>query len=209
MLEISGLNILDDAIAGLTKFKSQLPFAMSLAVNNTAKLVQYFEVSSQLPSKLTLRNQWFKPGSRFGINIKFSNKENLTATVGSRAWWLQLPEFGGTKTPKAGGRFVLTPDSSIRQTSKTLVPKSLKPKKILANKKSEAFLIKSGDKEILFQRTGPGRNELKPLYYGKPSTQVAPRLSFESSAREKVREVYATEFQKAFKQAVSSAFTKG
>lgn len=55
---------------GKRPFKS--PYARSRALNKTALDRQKIEDEEQLPNKLTIRNQWSKPRSKFGINVRFA-----------------------------------------------------------------------------------------------------------------------------------------
>lgn len=123
--------------AAQRKIKSiprQAKFAASKANNDLALDIQEHEVKTQLPSKLTLRSKgtpWYKPGTRFGINIKFASISNLTAIVGSRADWLKLQEEGGTKS--AGSHRVAIPTAFWKKREEIMAANK-KPRKILAAK---------------------------------------------------------------------------
>lgn len=109
---------------------SNVKFATSRAINDMAKAVQTETLSSILPDAFTLRGNWQKPGTRFGFNAKFSNKTNLTATVGSRADWLDLQEHGGTKT--AGDHRVAVPTPEHKPDAEKMT-REKKPRALLAD----------------------------------------------------------------------------
>jgi len=93
---------LDQAMAGVRNLPKQAKFALTQAVNETAKAVQTHTVSNLLPSRFTLRAKgapWQKPGTRMGFNIKFAKRSQAQpeAIIGSRADWLTLQEQGGIK----------------------------------------------------------------------------------------------------------------
>lgn len=91
----------DSALRLVSGLPKQIRFASAQALNETAKDIQQFTVGSLLPQKFTLRSKgapWQRPGTKFGFNIKFANKESLTAVIGSQADWLKLQEEGGSKS---------------------------------------------------------------------------------------------------------------
>lgn len=112
----------------------QVAFASAQALNDTAKDVQGFTVNSLLPSRFTLRAKgapWFKPGTALGFNIRFANKTNLRAVLGSRADWLKLQEEGGTKTGTRS-KTVAIP-TKFWKAKEEIMAKHKKPRALLAD----------------------------------------------------------------------------
>lgn len=193
-LDFRGIN---ETIGTLKNIQKQVAFASSKAINNTAKAVQKMEIEKELPSSLKLRSRWFKPGTRFGVNIKFSSKTRLFATIGSQADWLTLVEHGGIKKPT--GKALAIPTSNV--TTNKVRPKGEKPARILKNPRAFTATLPSG-KAGIFIRKGNNRLPIKALYFFKTSSTVDKQLSFEESGVVLVNGTYAVEFTKQLQQAI-------
>lgn len=148
-IEAKGLQEAAKFFKGLPK---QIDFATSQAINDTARDVQRFTIDDILPNRLTLRSKgspWWRPGSRFGFNIRFASKTRLEATVGSQADWLRLQEEGGVKTGSGGHRIAIpTPFWKRREE---ILTRGRRPRALLrlaerAEKKRFA-LLRQRDKE--------------------------------------------------------------
>ena len=109
-VKVTGINA---SSKHLERVKKQTPFMMSLAINETLKETQAHTVEEILPDAFTLRSpqrpQWWKKGTRFGFNIKFSDKRKspIAGVLGSRAEWLKEQEFGGTRSGRGGHRLAI------------------------------------------------------------------------------------------------------
>ncbi len=191
-IEVNGLD-------GVTRFlrsaQKQIAFATSRALNRTAIEVQKQEIGKELPGKLKIRSQWFKPGTKYGVNIRFANKRNLEAVVGSQAPWLLLVDQGGTKHPPKKALVIPTAniDTNRRRSKRD------KPKAILARKGFVLNFKKGGGG--IFVRTGPGRGQIKPMYLFKSSAEVKDILEFYEAGKLivdlKFLENFSDEFAKA------------
>src|SRR4030042_5200393 len=203
---VEGIPSIDRVLDVMAKAGKQLPFAISLAVNKTAEAVRLFEIETQIPSRLTVRNKW--PLSRGpnapGVQTKHGNKLNPSATVGSSAWFLEGVERGAQKMPR--NKAVMVPEKGIRQTQKRLVASKNKPQALLAKTGSKkAFFLPSASGPVLFTRIGPGPRDLKAWFFGKPSTQIRPILDFEESGEAHVKRIYQQMFGEALGQALKTA----
>src|ERR1051326_6265584 len=103
MLTLKITDNVPDVIKFVKDLDKQIGFATANALNKTATKVQQFTLTNLLPSKFTLRAKnpgapWQKPGMKMGFNIKFANRNNLQAVLGSQADFLKLQEEGGDKT---------------------------------------------------------------------------------------------------------------
>lgn len=197
---IEGIPSADNALKLLARYASQIPFAVSVALNKTADKVTEAEVV-ELKQRFKLRREWYKRGTRFGVNVTPSNKANLTARVFSKAPWLIQQDEGGNK--KAGRHPSITiPDKGIRQSSDRLIPKKLSPAKVMKQpKKFRAF--KAGD--VIFERFGPGRRDIHPLFYLKANVQIPRRFDFVGTGKPVVLKEYQQQFGKALAFAIATA----
>lgn len=126
--EIKGI---EQALARTGGFSETVAYVAANAINTTLVEAQKFTIESLLPQKFTLRSKgapWYKPGGKYGFNVRFATKETLMGTLGSQADWLQLQEFGGSK--KGSGHRLAIPGSALKD-KKELVQKILKPSALL------------------------------------------------------------------------------
>jgi hypothetical protein len=186
----------------------QIPFAMSKAINDTLREVQQWTVSEYLPSRFTLRAKgapWQRPGNKFGFNLRFANKTNLTGTLGSQAPWLKLQEEGGTKS--VTGHRVAVPTTELKSPQE-LVSREKKPRRILKTGKgfeSTPFVGKGKMRPGIYVRVG---GAIKALYGFFSSTKVPKRMSFEKDAGARARLLYPANFRRALDFAITSAGLK-
>lgn len=208
VIEVGGIPSMDNVFNIIRRFGNQVDFAISLGLNYTADDVRENAVRTLLPRKLTLRRPWYKPRTRFGINVAPANKRNLQAVVFSRAPWLKLQEKGGTKvrvktTPGQSKKLVLIPRKDLRKTKGRLVPARLSPAKLLKDPaKNRVFFI--GDN--LYRRSGRGKNKkLELLFFGVKSASIRPVLQFEATGEVIVRKRYQKNFGRALARAIATA----
>lgn len=200
-MNVALLHNTTDVIGSAKQIQKQIPFALSKALNATGLDVQKFAYEKQLPSKLTIRNQWAKPRSKYGINmLKFATKTSLTAEVGSRAPWLDSQERGATIRPKGKFRIVPIVGTAARTTKSAKVPRRLKPSK----SGGSVFFVKRY--QAFARRVGGSRNKrLQILFNVAKVARVKPRLQFVSSAEREARRVFDSRFDTAFAAAWASA----
>jgi len=215
IIQIKGLSELQRKLAG--SLPKQVRFATMQAINDTALVVQKHEVGTQLPGKLTLRSKgspWWKPGTRFGINVKFANRSSLRAVVGTLADWLKLQEEGGTKTGR-GHRLAI--EAGARPNETAVLTQSIKPRSLLrqrgqsyttrgktrtARRSGAGFILQTKSGAAIFIREN---GELKLMYVLEQWASIPPILQFVASGTGKVREVYQTIFQKRLQNAIATA----
>lgn len=125
-------------LSSLAKTQKNIAFAASQALNDTAKDIQAFTLKTELPSKFTLRargNPWQTPGTKLGFNIKFANRDSLTAVIGSQAEWLPAQEHGGNKMLISGHR-VAVPTAFWKKREELMIA-AKKPRAILKGLQGE------------------------------------------------------------------------
>ncbi len=104
------------------KIGRQIPFAFSLALNETIEDTQ-FDLIDDLPSTFTIRNNWTEKG----IRTRRSTKKRLIAVVGTRDNYMGTQALGGER---AGETQAIPVGARPQPTSRT--PKSKWPRALLA-----------------------------------------------------------------------------
>ena len=232
---ISVASNLMDVAKRLDKYSRQIPFATSLGMNRTAIKVQRFLVDKQLPSKLKLRNQWWRPGTKYGVNVNFSRKDNLVADVFSKAPWLRLVEHGGQKLPlkrhsakgNTIGAFNIVPiiggarQSEMQRIDSRNFPGRGNQKVFFAKKLKGVFMLGTfrtnkhgrrrvvGDKNKFDANWGDEviRPKLTLLWsFTQKSIRVKPILKFQESGQRVWNENIGEEMEKALDHAFKTAF---
>lgn len=130
---------LDDLPAVLSNFADQIPYATSVALNNTAFGLMRHE-KSEMAKELDLKNTWTQRGMR----VDKSSKRDLTARVGNIRWWMESLAEGGERRPKVGinhkgRRYLLVPSKEMRTATGKL--RSLKSKNLFVFKSDNDSLL--------------------------------------------------------------------
>lgn len=192
--------------------KEQLPFAASLALNNTTKGAQAF-VQQGIRENFVIRRDWVLTE---GVKIShFSNKRDdpmyTRIQVGDKADFMEKFQPGGTKTSRAG-KNVAVP--ILARPGKTgLVPLNLRPKNLHLRSVGRAIrgdqhtflMTTAGGKQGIFQRTGSGKRDYILLYWLTPSVPIPANLHFEERVIQAVEKLWVQEFERAFQQAMDTA----
>lgn len=195
-------------------FRSQFPFATSLAINETAKDFQA-EQRAGMEERFTIRRPFVLRGVRIS---KFSTKRDLSAHVEidpSRSFLFKFEE-GGLTRPR-GTRFAI-PDE-VRRTKAGVVSRVLRPRALSFRRwgsgpKAEVFrgerrtfMIRTrGGRGVIAQRIGRrGRSRVRLLFTFSPTARIEPTLEFEETARTVVQDRFAQNFGAAFDRAVRTA----
>jgi hypothetical protein len=203
-VQVTGL---DRALATVKNAPRQIRFAAATAVNETALLLQKNTIGKVLPDAFTLRSRgapWWKPGTRFGFNIRFASRSQPEpfAVLGSRANWLYLQEEGGTKT--AGGRSLAIPQmGTARPQAGAVIPSRSKPAKLLRRKRFFVAKVKRG--RAIFSRVGKARYPLRFWYAFENEANIDPILHFGMIESLLARNLLPGEFRKALRKALATA----
>lgn len=121
--------------------KKQVPFAISLTLNQLAREVQA-EVKNQIPKNFNLRRKWIVNG----IRVKSSTKKSLEAAVFSRDKIMNKHEFGGSKTSsttkvwKVGNKVAIPTALAKGGRAHGIVPEKFWPENL-----KDAFRIQTKD----------------------------------------------------------------
>lgn len=196
-MEVTGLKEVSRFLNDLQK--KQIPFATAKALTDTANQARD-EIVKHLQDKFTLRTAWWKPRTRYGINVQAAKKTSLTAEVFTRAPWMALQETGGMKTPR--GRNIAIPSSFVKRSKRDLITQANRPRNL---KNSFIARSKSGQ-ETIFQRIGRGRDRtIRPMYFLEKRAQIEPAFQFAQTAQRVANERWAKNFAKAIDFALRTA----
>lgn len=176
--------------------RKQIPFATAQALTATAEDVRA-EIVKGLSEKFTLRKNWWRPGTRYGFNVKKARRNDLVAEVFTRAPWMVDHETGATRRPK--GRNLAVPSEFVKRSKRDLITKANQPRNL-----KKAFVLRSrSGQETIFQRIrGKG---LRPMYFLTKQAEIKPTLEFHITAVRVVNARWAKNFSKALDHAIKTA----
>jgi hypothetical protein len=200
---------LDAALRRVKNAPRQVRFAAAQAANETAKSLQTHVVGRLLPGAFTLRSRgapWWKPGTRFGFNIKFAKRTQPEpfAILGSRADWLALQEVGGVKHAPSGRSLAVPQVGTARPSPTSVIRAASKPRRILASKRG--FIMEGPHGRMIMSRVGRGRSSRLKFWYGFSRTaNIKPVLRFGPTESALAARLLPLEFQRALRQALVTA----
>ena len=219
-----------DWLAGL--FANQIPFATSLALNQTAKDAQD-AIRTKVRKTFTIRREWVVQG----ITIpKFSDKNDrpmsVTIQVDPERSFLAKFEAGGVKYG-SDEQPIAIPSRAIRPNFVNLAPLALYPKNlglvarhdVTGMKPVKGKITKRGVLELqgkkrtfvlttdmfgvqvpgVYQRTGPGKHDFRLLWAYKPQIPIPQELGFVETAQQTINAQWGPRFNAAFDRAVRTA----
>ena len=204
-------------------FRDQVPFATSLAINQTARGIQT-EQRAGMRQRFTIRRAYVLQGVKFS---KFSTKRDLEAIVEidpTREFLFKFEE-GGTVRPR--GTRLAVPDE-VRRGKTGVVSRVMRPRRLEFERwgsgpraevhrgKKRTFMIRRPDGTgAILQRLGrrgrkriPGQRrpgKLRMLFSFTPQAQIEPSLEFELTARTVFERSFASNFEASFDRAVRTA----
>lgn len=192
--------------------KEQIPFAASLALNNTGKGAQSF-VREGERANFVIRRDWVLTESVKITHFSTKHEDPMYTRiqVGDKADFMNKFEGGGTKTSRSG-RNIAVPIMA-RPGKAGLVPLNLRPKNLQLHSVGNAIrgdqrtflMTTSSGKQGIFQRTGAGKRDYILLYWLTPSVPIPANLHFEERVIQAVEKLWVREFERAFEQAMDTA----
>lgn len=185
-----------DVGRALKRTISQIPYATAKAINATAVDVQKAE-GDNLQKKQVIRTEWWKPGRKLGINIKFAKKDFPEATVGTQADWEKKHEEGGVKTPR--GKNISVPTPEQRGGQREVMVKGKRPKAAL---KDGAFFQKVGGLLGIWKRTGKERLPIRLLFKLTANAKIRKALGFKEVGVATVNKTYNKHFEREYEKAL-------
>ncbi len=169
--------------------KKQIPFATALSLTKTATACQE-EIQKQIPQKFNVTKKWWLKQQPTGIKITPAKKDNLKAKVYTNAYFADIQEEGGVKTPKT--HRLAVPSKAVAKKYR----KSGGARELLDQK--NVFKNKSG----IFKKIG--KTKLVLLYVLAKQAVIKKRFGFKEMAHKKALEVFATKFKEALERALQT-----
>jgi hypothetical protein len=194
------------SIKGNPHLDKQVTFALASALTFVAKEAQTASLKS-IRENFQVRTNWDQPWSPFGIRIKPATKNNLTATVGTAAGWLEKfsENQSGYIVHLPQGKFLAIPTSNVRRSKRDLILKSLRPN-ALRGKRDVLLPMREGGGFVLFQRRGRGpKGFLVALYILKPLAKIKQRDVLFGPTRQVFERRFADIFEERLKVAFATA----
>lgn len=195
---------LDEFVAHLSDLeKKQLPFATSRALNDVAKDMQA-KVISATENNFNNTKKWWSPNQPLGIKTALSKKQDLTASVFTRAYFGVLQEEGGVKTATKTANLAI-PLDDIQKKYQTNRPGLSGAKRALQDTgKRKPFIIMANGKLGMYQRTTKKRFPLKLLFRLQPSARTQKRWGFKDAAEGEARQRFVSAFKRRLIEAIGS-----
>lgn len=199
----------EEVSKNLYKFeRDQLPFAISLAVNDTAEAVAN-EITRQMPQYLdrptpfTETTFQYRSGKFRG---KRANKRTLTAIIEGgeiQSKYLKFQVEGGTETPKKRAIAVPTKNAPLNRYG------NIPNRKAGLIKKPTQFSAEINGIAGIWERSqSKGVKKLKLIMAYEPSVQYQPRFPIYKIADGISRNTFNRRFDVAMKKALATARTK-
>lgn len=160
----------------MNNIPSQLNYGISTGLNKTAEQMRESEISAA-KSAFTLRGTWWQPKTKFGFNIKYAKKNDLTAEVYTRADWLDLHVTGGTKTPR--GSNLALPSSDVKRNKKDIVTRANRPKNIKGAFKINITTKTGKHMAAIAKKIGRGKNKrIVVMYWLERNAKIKKEYDF-------------------------------
>ena len=186
----------------MKKYKNQIPFAVSKALNATITQAQT-DIRGHMKEAFTIRREAF---ARNSIKVtEWAKKQSLKAVVAiappGQVDPFSMHVVGGTKRP-VSGKSVAIPLRAIQPDKKKVISKAKRPRQ-LAN----SFVTKQSDgQKFIMIRRGKGKKAtVRPAYLLVPSVRIKPSFQFYQVGQTSVSRNWSRNFDIAWKNAVRTA----
>lgn len=191
---------------------NQLPFAMMLAIRDTAFDAQKVVREQVLPQRFTLRRAaWMKRNEQ----VTQPTKQNLTAVVQDTFGAMQLQETGGDKTPY--GKAIAVPMEGARPRLSALIDPQNRPAEVMSrggfirNGIMYAVALKQGRRTRVSRaiagiyKPATWQRQIVPMYALVPKASIKPRYDYVRSVTDVVNKTFEKNFEVAYAKAVRAA----
>ena len=176
--------------------RKQMPFAASMALNNTA-----WDIKKALDKELVKSLKNPTPFTLKGIRVKGANKSHLVAYVSIapvQAKYLKWAIEGGTRRPNK--RALLYPVAQKRNKYGNMARRAVK--NLAASPKTFSGTPRGRTTPGLYKRVGPkGRKQLKLMVSYQRRANYEKRFGFYSTSEKTVKKVMGKNFAAARKKA--------
>jgi len=178
----------------------RIPNYVARGITMLAERVQE-AMETETRGHLTVRGTWLRKGTRFGINRKAATKNDLTATVSTRAPWLVSEEEDVRRVPVAGGMHLAIPLASVRpsRAADVPIPRALMPRNL-----KRTFVVRGRDgSSILMQRVGKGNiSGMVPMYTLVRQARIPKRIHLVDEAGKTVNRLWGGVADEIMKRAI-------
>lgn len=194
--------------------KKQIPFAMALALTRTMQAAQKDTLAAE--SKVFhVRTDYLTSPKRPGyFRVVSAKKDNLAATLGTRAPLMEQEVFGGIKAAGKNGVEAVPTEEGHGSTvaplrgddnSGTLMRSDGKWPRMLAKKPAFFVLTAKDGRRYMMQRLGPARDDTQVVYLFEPTVKIKAILPFPRIVAAAVEKHWPIEVNKAVNEALWTA----
>lgn len=199
------------------QWMKQIPFAISRTINAIAYKTQRDTIDRLLPQRFFLRNDWWRPGRKTGVNYFPSNKKQtpIQAKVNTLAWFMQMQEDGGIKKPRPGQEYIPVPTRNAQPNITEMIRPNRRFKALAgAGRAGRMTLTHKGSPWIHSLRNGKPsvairltseRLPIAVMYIGKSSIKIKPRFGFKDNAQRICDRNFQEIFRREWAAAIATA----
>ena len=181
-----------DVTAELRRIGDQAPFAMSLALNDTANAAQS-AIRLGLSASFKLRRPDFILKTIYRAKATdFATKRSLQSTVRVNPERDVLAKFedGGRKGPLVG-QHVAVPLPAVRRNKSDIIPRSQRPSGLLGKAGVEKITTKNGTFLVQHKGRSKGKGARTDfLYKLVPDVPIRPQLLFGQNATKAIDDAF-------------------
>lgn len=206
MIKLNVQNGFDKLALKFRMFSADLPYATSQAINAVAFESQKALRSGTLPGTFTLRNR----RTQSGIVTEKSNKQNLTAAVGTLDWWTAQQTEDTTRRAGDEGResvkvkgqpYLAIP---VGGAPAKVVVKGQRASALIAKGKAYVVPLKSGLYAVVTGEAGVAHG-IVPLFILKPQVSVKERLHIQPAVDAVIRRTFDKKLEAEFERIARKA----
>ena len=178
--------------------KRQLPFAYSVALNDTIFSVRKYIVGPTWRRAFDVRNKRFASAA---FRVEKATKRKLESSLFDRLARasLDLHADGGTK--RAKGSNLAIPSSNIKRTASGKISRAKQPR----NLKNSFVANIRGQGSAVWQRYGKNGSKIRLMFDLERSARIKKRFRFYEDAEKITIKRFPKYFEKAFNRAVRTA----
>jgi len=215
LITLDGIPSVDKSLKLMADFSDQLPYATSVAMNNTLLEMQKGEINN-IREKFTVRKNWFKPGMATGVNLKFASKQKLEGRIYNRARFVVGHEEGEQRTAEGNPMIAVPQKVNLGLDKQQIIPKNKRPKALVGKSLEDKLgklkrntlrrvrtfeaTMPSGQSGI-WQRLTNGRLPIRLLYAYKKVAKIRKVLAFIPTGLS----IYEKKYKKMFGDALGKA----
>lgn len=211
--------------------KKQIPYAVSLALNNTAEIAMK-AMKHKIDKDFDVTASWNKVGGKYGLKKKRASKKNLEVEVfiPKANYWMEDHEKGDIRVGEKGVILIptfyfknmypnLKTNKQIKKKAQSLLSNKSKKRIFEGTIRGDKYIMQAGilgdvkqRKNKFYKKKVSGKKKKKignrsavPLFLIKESVKEKPRLDFYETIPKVFEKNINKEFSKAFEFAMRTA----